>query len=122
MAYDVHIVRTDGWLDAAKDPVTKQDVDELIASDPELAWSNEDWVDMRDGRGKKVTRYFMILWRGQACFWWYRDQIKCAGPSQEQVGKMVEMAVKLKVNVFGDDGEAYRPGTWQAVYRGELRE
>jgi len=122
MAYDVHIVRTDDWLDAAKDPVTKQDVDELIASDPDLAWSTEDWVDMRDGRGKKVTRYFMILWKGQPCFWWYRDQIKCAGPSEEQVGKMVEMAATLTANVLGDDGEAYRPATWRAMYRGELRE
>jgi hypothetical protein len=36
--------------------------------------------------------------------------------------KMVEMAGKLKADVFGDDGEAYRPGTWRAVYGGELRE
>lgn len=122
MAYDVHIVRTDDWLDAANDPITKPQVDELIASDPELAWSAEDWVDMRDGRGKNVTRYFMILWKGKPCFWWYRDQIQCSGPSEEQVGKMVEMAARLKANVFGDDGESYRPDTWRAVCRGELRE
>jgi hypothetical protein len=122
MAYDVHIVRTDTWFDAANDPITKRDVDELIASDSELEWSADDWVDMRDGRGKKVTRYFMILWQGQPCFWWYRDQIKCAGPTEEQVGKMVGMAAKLRAKVLGDDGEAYRPGTWQAAYRGEVRE
>src|SRR5687768_13664545 len=106
MAYDVHIVRTQDWLDAANDPITKEQVDALIASDPELAWSTEDWVDMRDGRGQKVTRYYMILWKGQPCFWWYRDQIKCSRPSEDQVGKMVEMAARIRANVLGDDGEA----------------
>lgn len=119
MAYDVHLVRTTHWFEAASNPVTKHDVDRLIASDPELEWSTEDWIDMHDGRGKTVTRYFMILWKGQPCFWWYRDQIKCAGPSEVQVEKLVAMAEKLNANVVGDDGEAYRPTTWRAVYRGE---
>lgn len=121
MAYDLHIVRTESWLDAARDPVTKEQVDALIAADPELAWSAEDWVDMRDGRGKKVTRYFMILWRGVPCFWWYRDEMRCAGPSEEQVGKMIAMAAALGANVVGDDGATYRPDNWQAVYRGEIK-
>jgi hypothetical protein len=120
MAYDVHIVRTETWFDAESEPITKPQVDALIAADPELAWSTRDWVGMRDGRGRKVTRYYAILWKGQPCFWWYRYEIRCCGPSEEQVGKMVELAAKLKANVIGDDGEAYRPATWRAVYRGEL--
>jgi hypothetical protein len=107
MAYDVHIVRTDSWLDAARDPITRPQVDALIASDSELAWSTDDWVDMSDDDGK-VTRYFAILWNGEPCFWWYRNRIECAGPSREQLAKMVEMAVELHANVIGDDGEAYR--------------
>ena len=122
MSYDVHIVRTDNWLDSESDPITKPQVDALIAADPELAWSTNDWVDMRHGRGKKATRYYMILWKGRPCFWWYRHEITCSGPSEEQVGKMVEMAAKLGANVLGDDHEAYHPATWRAVYRGELRE
>jgi hypothetical protein len=86
MAYDLHIVRTESWLDAASDPLTKEQVDELIAADPELSWSTADWLDMRDGRGKKVTHYFMMQWNGVSCFWWYRHEIRCAGPSEEQVG------------------------------------
>ena len=45
MPYDVHIVRTHDWLDAANDPISKPLVEELIASDPELEWSTEDSVD-----------------------------------------------------------------------------
>lgn len=119
MAYDLHIVRTADWLDAADDPVTKQQVDALVESDPELAWSVNEWVDMRDGRGKKITRYYMILWNDRPCFWRYRDQIWCARPTEEQVGKLVEMAAKLGANVLGDDGESYQTETWRAVYRGE---
>lgn len=122
MPYDVHIVRTQHWFDAAEDPITQEQVDALIASDLELAWSTQDWVDMREGRGQKVTRFYMILWKGQPSFLWYRDQIKCSGPSEEQVGKMVEIAARMGANVLGDDGEAYHPDTWRAVYRGELKE
>src|SRR4051812_41258471 len=42
MAYDVHIVRTEDWLDAAGDPITREEVDALIAADSELAWSSAD--------------------------------------------------------------------------------
>ncbi len=76
---------------------------------------------MRDGRGTKVTRYFAIQWNGVSCLWWFRDEIRCAGPSEAQVGKMVAMAAKLKANVVGDDGETYRPDNWRAVYRVEVK-
>lgn len=120
MAYDVHIVRTDDWLNAEDDPVTKDEVDALIASDPELSWSTEDYVDMRSGPRTKVVRYFMIRWKGDPCFLWCRHEITCAGPNEAQLGKLVAMAAKLGVNVFGDDGEAYREPAWRAVFRREL--
>lgn len=106
MAYDVHIVRTEHWLDAPNDPVTKEQVDALIASDPELAWSRRDWVDMSDDDGK-VTRYYAILWHGGPTFWWYGTEIICSGPSEDQLAKMISMAIELDANVIGDDGEEY---------------
>jgi hypothetical protein len=107
MAYDLHIVRTDDWFDSAANPVSKPDVDELIQSDPELARSTVDYVDMGADDGG-VTRYFYILWNGNPCFWWYRDEITCAGPNENQTQKMVEMARALGAKVLGDDGEAYQ--------------
>lgn len=106
MAYDIHIVRTESWLDAASAPITKQDVDALIAADSELSWSSTDYVDMSDDGGA-VTRYWMITWRGQPCFWWYRDQIQCSGPDEAQVAKLVQMSRALRARVVGDDGEPY---------------
>ena len=57
MPYDLHIVRTRDWTEAASAPVTKQDVDALIAADTELSWSTTDYVDMSDEAGVS-TRYF----------------------------------------------------------------
>jgi len=63
MAYDLHIVRTKDWTEAASAPITKQDVDSLIAVDSALAWSTTDYVDMADQAGVS-TRYYMM--RGEA--------------------------------------------------------
>ena len=106
MAYDLHIVRTKDWTEAASAPITKQDVDALIAADSELAWSTTDYVDMADASGS-VTRYWMITWRSQPCFWWYRDQIQCSGPNETQVSKLVQMSRVLHAHLVGDDGEVY---------------
>jgi hypothetical protein len=106
MAYDLHIVRTKTWLEASSAPITKSDVDALIASDPELAWSTSDYVDMSDDAGA-VTRYWMITWRGKPCFWWYRDQIQCSGPNDAQLMKLAQMARAINAYAVGDDGERY---------------
>jgi hypothetical protein len=43
-------------------PITREDVEQLICSDPDLSWSTSDYVDMKDG--EKITRYYFIEWRG----------------------------------------------------------
>jgi hypothetical protein len=106
MAYDLHIVRTKSWLEGSSAPITKSDVDALIDGDPELAWSTTDYVDMSDDAGA-VTRYWMITWRGQPCFWWYRDQIMCSGPDDAQLMKLAQLARALNAYAVGDDGERY---------------
>lgn len=106
MGYDLHIVRTEDWLDAAKTPVTKSEVDAVIAGDPELAWSATDYVDMADNSGT-VTRYWMMTWRGEAIVGWYRDQILSSNPDEAKIAKLVQIARSLDARVIGDDGEVY---------------
>lgn len=104
MAYDLHLVRTNNWLDAADAPVTKADVDALILSDTELSWS-VDYIDMQvDG---EVKRFHLIDWKGEPFFWWYQDQIKFNSPDQNALIKLVRMAEMLNAVVVGDDGEHY---------------
>ena len=106
MAYDLHVVRTKNWTEAASAPITKLDVDALIAADSQLAWSTTDYVDIEDDAGV-VTRYDMITWKGQPCFWWYRDQIECSGPDGAQRMKLARIALSLNAYAVGDDGERY---------------
>jgi len=106
MAYDLHVVRTKDWLDASTDPVTKSEVDALIAGDPELSWSSSDYMEMKEGPDV-VVRYYAIKWNDEPCFFWYRNEIRCCGPSEAQVRKLVEIAGKLGAYTVGDEGERY---------------
>jgi hypothetical protein len=105
MSYDIHIVRTKDWLEASSAPITKEDVDALIASDPELEWSTTDYVDM--GEAGAATRYYMIKWRGEPCFWWYEDQVQCSNPDEAQQVKLAQMARAVNGYAVGDNGEVY---------------
>ena len=106
MGYDLHIVRTEDWTQAANAPITRPEVDSLITSDPELGWSTTSYMDMADDAGA-VTRYYAINWHGEPCFFWYRDQIECSIPDEAQTAKLVQMSRALSEYVVGDDGEMY---------------
>ena len=106
LAYDLHIVRTAHWLDASTDPISKDEVNLLIAKDPSLAWSNQDFVDMKNDSGEAI-RYWMIEWNGVSCFWWYREQIVYSGADDAQLSKLLSIAAALNAFVVGDDGEKY---------------
>ena len=105
MAYDLHVVRTAHWLDASTNPISKDEINHLIATGPTLAWSNQEIVDMKSDI--ETIRYNMIEWNGVSCFWWYRDQIVCSGADKAQIGKLLRIAAALSATVVGDDGEKY---------------
>ena len=105
MSYDLHVVRTTHWLDADTNPITKKDVESLISADADLSWS-EDYVDMRvDGI---VTRFYLIEWKGDSIFWWYKNEIRFNSPEENNQIKLLEIAKTLNAYVVGDDGEHYR--------------
>ncbi len=106
MGYDLHIVRTEKRLDSPSTPVTKADVDRIIASDDSLSWSTSDYVDVKEDDGN-VVRYFFINWKGQPAFWWHRSEIRCKNPTEEQILKLAEMAKALGALLIGDDDERY---------------
>ncbi len=105
MAYDLHIVKTLDWLDAAEHPITKIEVDALVAADPELSWS-EDYIEMQEET--EVERFQLIEFQKAACFWWYKDQIKFNSSDFEHQLKLIRIAEALNAYVVGDDGEHYQ--------------
>ena len=103
MDYDLHIVRTRNWLDAARAPITKEDADVVVVADPELEWLPSGVVAVPG----LVWPDFIICWRGAPCFWWHRDQISCKDPNEAQKKKMIEIARVLSAYVVGDEDEIY---------------
>jgi hypothetical protein len=106
MAYDLHVLRSFRWTDSSDAPITKSDVDALVETDPELAWSTSDFMDSKDHTGA-VTRFNVVLWSGTPCFWWQEDQLLCSAPDDVLVAKLVRVATALNARVIGDDGEVY---------------
>jgi len=106
MGYGLHIVRTPNWVDAARSPITREEMNGLVDSDPELEWSASDYVDMKNEAGS-VARYPMIRWHGLPCFWWYEDQIISKSPDQAEIAKLIHIARVLNAHVVGDEGERY---------------
>jgi hypothetical protein len=102
----MHVVRTSDWLDAAKSPITREEISELIETDPELGWSSSDYVDLLERDGSTV-RFPAITWMGDSSFSWEHDQILCKNPSEVQTAKLIRMANALLAIVVGDDGERY---------------
>lgn len=106
MSYSLHIVRTPDWMDAAKLPIVRREVANLVEADPELSWSTSEYVDLRDKNGT-VFRLPYIKWRGTSCFLWRLNQILCRNPDDAQTAKMIRIAEALEAMVIGDHGERY---------------
>jgi hypothetical protein len=111
MGYDLHIVRTRQWVDADRHPITKDDVDALIAADPELSWSTSDFVEATNPKTGEVirinSRSYAIQWKGSSVFWWDRRKIICKNPNEPEQMKMIKMADALGAMVVGDEDELY---------------
>jgi hypothetical protein len=106
MGYDVHIVRTEHWLDAKQNPIRKEEVDTLIRNDGEVSWSQADYVDKKDENGL-VNRCYAIIWKNTPCFLYDQAEIRCSNPRKEMIIKMVQIAKTFTAKVIGDDDEVY---------------
>jgi hypothetical protein len=93
-------------MDAAKLPIVRREVVNLVEQDPELKWSNTEYVDLRDKNGT-IIRLPYIKWHGTSCFLWRLDQILCRNPDEAQTAKMIRIAEALEAVVVGDHGERY---------------
>ena len=108
MGYDLHVVKTRSWVDAWRDPVTRDELEGWIALDPDLSWSAEDWHDRKDKATGKVVRTALVEWRGEYLGWFQDGEISSKNPDEALVFKLLSLAKKLGAMVVGDDDELYR--------------
>ena len=121
MAYDVHIVRTESWPDAANDPVTKEQVDALRRCGPGAGVVGRGLgghAQQPREEGHPLLRD-PVEWGAQLLVVPRRDPVRRAG-RRSRVGKMVAMAAASGPTRRGRRG-GLPPDNWRAVYRGEIR-
>ena len=111
LGYDLHIVRTRLWVDAADKPILKAEVDALVAGDRDPGWSTSDYIETSNpvtGDSIRITaRHPTITLKGDSCFWYQGTSMTCKNPSEFILIKMVQMARALNAMVVGDEDELY---------------
>ena len=98
MGYELHVVRTNTWLESAQDPVTRPQVEQVVLADPELTWSTTDHLN---------GNYDFIQWNGDSCFYWEKDQIIGKSLQEPQIVKLSKIAKALDAQLIGDEDEQY---------------
>ena len=121
-----HITRAEGWSKSANSPITKNEWEMLIASDPELCLDPDNnhrfgalsanWVDPFSGKE-------------QGWFSWSKDgEIFTRNPDRAQLAKMLQIAERFSAHVQDDHGFKYTraeemevevPKDWAAEERSE---
>lgn len=100
MGYDLHITRAEDWGESEKTPITEEEWEAVVGSDPELRLIPENgpgfatWIDPASGKE--------LGW-----FDWSEGQISTKNPDRGQLEKMLKIAICLGAQVLGDDGEEY---------------
>jgi hypothetical protein len=120
MGYDLHITKAEDWTEASAQPISTNELTQLIASDPDLVVSTADYYDRTAEEGD-TERIHAILWTAhpeEVSLWFQDGEITAKNPDDLTIVKMLEIAERLHARVLGDDGEAYEltssPPGWEA--------
>ena len=113
MGYDLHITKAEDWLEASSQPISADELTQLIASDPDLVFSSTGFYERTTEAGG-TERIHPILWTAhlEAVPLWFQDgEITAKNPDDFTIVKMLEIAERLHARVLGDDGEIYEPSS-----------
>ena len=100
MGYELHITRAGNWAENQDDYIQAEEWLSLIETDAELT------LNIRNGP-------YFAMWSGtseydQPWFDWSEGNIHAKYPDQMMLGKMLQIADKLRAKVQGDEGEEYK--------------
>jgi hypothetical protein len=96
MGYDLHVTRSKHWTESESQPITREDWQAYVASDPEIE---------PDTPGDYFE--FAAHPKEPALLQWWRGEITVKNPDRPTVRKLLEIASKLGAQVQGEDGEFY---------------
>jgi len=110
MGYELHIVRTRDWHEVEQKPITKSEMERIVANDPELSWSTDNSIQTPYGT-LEVKGHHGILLRDKPSMSWHSGRVSNKNPSNAEIIKMIEIAALLDAIVIGDEGELYQVKT-----------
>ncbi len=114
MSWEVHVTRADHWTQG-RHQITLEEWLAYAKSDPELAISGSDYIDLAITRELPLVtqRIPAVAWlrseseKDPALFWWSEGSIDAKNPTERERAKMFQIATHLNAKAQGDDGELY---------------
>ena len=102
MGYDLYITRAESWTESPDKPITRQEWEKLVGSDPELS-PTESWS----------SNVVVAKWSGPSIHsepWlaWEDGSISSKYPDRALVAKMLEVAKVLNAKLVGEEDEEYK--------------
>lgn len=114
MSYDLHITRSNDWVESEENPISFEEWKKYIDNDPELTLTGFAETKMPNGQIIRMDNEGLALWEKKSLFktiksWFYYNdgQIQVSGPNEAVIKKMKTVASALSAKVIGDDGEEY---------------
>jgi hypothetical protein len=92
VGYDFHITRADSWLDSKQHPITFEEWQTYVATDPEIK---------QDTQNKPQD--FLFITHDEVPFWWWEGEISTKNPDRATRQKLLEIARHFDAQVRDDD-------------------
>jgi hypothetical protein len=115
MGYELHIHRSEDWLDASENPITLAEWAEYVERSPDLRMDNFAEAPLDDGSVLRVEEEGIAVWTGHptqpddAWIGYEPGRVVVKSPDEPMVRRMYEVAEALGARLQGDDGEFYGP-------------
>ena len=103
MGYDLHVTRADNWESNVGQWIREEEWLRVIRDDPEL--------DADPANGPYSANW--LTSRRATWFDWSDGNVYTTDPDRDAVGKLLDIAFRLRAGVQGDNGENYQdPTEW----------
>jgi hypothetical protein len=115
LGYDIHITRKSNWFDEGGPCITEDEWRRYVASDYEMVMSGVAEQANPQGETIRLMHPLLTEWRRHSSgstvwFSYFEGSVVVKNPDDECLAKMKQVAVALKAQMQGDDGEIYEGG------------
>lgn len=119
MGYEVHITRSEHWLDEDGPTIALSEWLKVVHHDPEMQYEGPTKEEALATANSTISpeEPGLAVWKAYskhgpesvALFWHYDGHVTASNPDEEILRKVWQLAQKLKAKVQGADGEVYGP-------------